>query len=586
MTVAEALSNLVFAPISDLRDVKCSGNWMWPAKLPGEGAALYDACSAMCGLMKQLGIAIDGGKDSLSMAARVGPQTIKSPGTLVVSTYAPCPDVRKVVTPDLKTGIMGRNGVLLHVDLSRGRNRLGGSALAQCYRQLGRDCPDVESAELLSAAFNATQELIKKDLVLAGHDISDGGLITCVLEMAFAGMCGLNVNVSHKHGNVMDVLFAEELGWVLEVEEFNIKEVMQVFATNDIPVYKLGKPMGFGMCSTVTFIVNNRVVLQSDLIRLMRMWEETSYRLEFRQAISDCVRSEYESLSKRTGPKYRLTFNPDVDKYLTPNMYKVAILREEGTNGDREMAAAFMRVGFEVWDVTMQDLLTCAVTLDQFRGLVFPGGFSYADVLGSAKGWAAAILFNDTVVAQFQKFFNRTDTFSLGVCNGCQLMALIGWIGYTSIQSRDDRPDIVLEHNRSERFECRWSTVKIENSNSIMLRGMTESTFGVWVAHGEGRFVYKTPQVLNLLERDMCVALRYVDDTGLSTEEYPMNPNGSIRGVAGICSLNGRHLAMMPHPERCDQMFQWPWMPNEFTALKKSPWETMFRNSYEWCLDN
>lgn len=378
MTVAESLSNLVFAAISDLKDVKCSGNWMWAAKLPGEGAALYDACVAMCDLMGKLGVAIDGGKDSLSMAARVGKDTIKSPGTLVVSTYAPCPDVRRVVTPDLKAPASNKKGILLYVDLSGNRNRLGGSALAQCYKQLGNSVPDVDQPEQLAAAFKVTQKLIKEDKILAGHDVSDGGLITCLLEMVFGGMSGIVVNLSRKEGTIFEILFAEELGWVLEIDELDLPYVMSTFTNKKVPVYNIGTSVDFGLNSSISISVNKIVCLQSTILPLMKMWEETSYQLEFRQTMRDCVESEYQSLNYRTGPKYNLAFDPDVPRMMKNMSVKVAVLREEGTNGDREMGAAFLRAGFEVWDITMQDLINETLTIDQFRGLIFPGGFSYA----------------------------------------------------------------------------------------------------------------------------------------------------------------------------------------------------------------
>ncbi|GJQ65318.1 ade2 [Trypoxylus dichotomus] len=549
MTVAEALSNLVFASITDLRDVKCSGNWMWAAKLPGEGAALYDACVAMTNVMSQLGIAIDGGKDSLSMAARVGSKTVKAPGTLVISTYAPCPDVRKIVTPDLKAPSMGKTGTLLFVDLSHDSSRLGGSALAQCYKQLGNDVPDLNNAEDLKNAFNATQELIRDGAILAGHDISDGGLITCLLEMCFGGISGMEVCISHKTGKAIPILFCEEVGWILEVMDSDVKHCLSVFEKHHAPVYKIGKSIGFGMLSKIAISVNNSCI-ESTVLPLMRIWEETSYRLELRQTLRECAESEYESLATRTSPKYKLSFDPDLTKCFGKDPpIKVAVLREEGTNGDREMAAALVRVGFRVWDITTQDLLNGDVTLDEFRGVIFPGGFSYADVLGSAKGWAASILFNEQVQCQFKKFVLRPDTFSLGVCNGCQLMALIGWIGHL------DEP-----------------------------QGMEESVFGVWVAHGEGRFVFKNDSVYKDLIKDKCICLRFVDDNGVPTETYPLNPNGSIEGLAGVCSKDGRHLGMMPHPERCVQPFQWPYMPQDWKTFQKSPWEKMFRNAYEWCI--
>ncbi|EFA02192.2 phosphoribosylformylglycinamidine synthase [Tribolium castaneum] len=580
MTVAEALSNLVFALISDIRDVKCSGNWMWAAKLPGEGAALYDACKAMCDIMSGLGIAIDGGKDSLSMAARVGRDTVKAPGTLVVSTYAPCPDVRKVVTPDLKAPATGKVGHLLFVDLSHGYNRLGGTAVAQVFGQLGKESPDVHNVEELKNAFIATQKLIRDGAIQAGHDVSDGGLIVCLLEMCFAGICGMEVQIGHKQGKTIPILFNEEVGWVLEVLEADLNHCMDVFQKHKVPVYKIGKSIGCGVDSKITISVNNACI-ESTVLPLMRMWEETSYRLELQQTIKSCADSEYNSLTSRKHPEYRLTFDPDAKSEIKkPAVVKVAVLREEGTNGDREMAAALVRAGFKVWDVTMQDLLSGKVNLGEFRGIIFPGGFSYADVLGSAKGWAGSILFNKTVKEQFDKFYARPDTFSLGVCNGCQLMAMIGWVGELSA---DNSPNIVLEHNISERFECRWNTIRIEKSPAIMLKDMHDSVFGVWSAHGEGRFTFKNSSIYDDLVKNNCVGLRFTDDEGNPTETYPMNPNGSIAGTAGICSKDGRHLAMMPHPERCDQPYLWPYMPPSWQHFQKSPWEKMFRNAYEWC---
>lgn len=582
MTVAEALSNLVFAVITDIKDIKCSGNWMWAAKLPGEGAALYDTCKSMCNMMCKLGIAIDGGKDSLSMAARVDQEVVKAPGTLVISTYAPCPDVRKVVTPDLKAPSMGKSGILLFVDLSHNQNRLGGSALAQTFKEIGNECPDVESVECLSNAFKATQKLIKDGAVLAGHDVSDGGLIVCLLEMCFGGMSGMEISINYRQGNAISILFSEEVGWVLEVLEDDVDHCLQIFKEMDVPVFNIGKSVGYGIDSKIAIIVNNSC-LESRVLPLMQMWEETSYNLELHQTAKSCAESEYNSLALRKGPSYKLTFDPDL-AFTKPNKeIKVAVIREEGSNGDREMAAAFVRVGFKVWDVTMQDLLQGDIDLNDFRGVIFPGGFSYADVLGSAKGWAANILFNEKLRKQFEKFYSRTDTFSLGVCNGCQLMALIGWIG--KLDNMHFKPDIYLDHNKSGRFECRWSTVKIEKSNSIMLRDMEDSSFGVWVAHGEGRFTFKNDQIYNELINNECVALRYVDDDNKPTEEYPLNPNGSIGGLAGICSENGRHLAMMPHPERCVQPFQWPYIPPHWINYQNSPWEKMFRNAYLWCLE-
>lgn len=510
MTVAEALSNLVFARISNLRNVKCSANWMWPAKLPGEGAALYEACSAMCSLMKELGIAVDGGKDSLSMATRVGKDVVKAPGALVVSCYAPCPDIRQVITPDLKAPAAGRQSYLLFVDLSRGKSRLGGTALSQVYNQLGDDVPDVEDAQTFRNAFDATQQLIADKKVLAGHDISDGGLITCLLEMCFAGISGINVDITHKSASAINILFSEEIGWILEIDEKYHDEAMEMFQRYKAPIYLIGQSTSFGMNSEVIVKIRGNIALKTTVIDSMSIWEETSYQLECHQTNVTCALEEFSKLRERTVPAYRLSFDPIRSHSILKNPsknIKVAVIREEGLNGDREMVASLLKAGFDVWDITMQDLLKNHVTLEIFRGIIFPGGFSYADVCGSAKGWAASFLFHPSLREQLQRFIACEDTFSLGVCNGCQLMSLLGWIGDEDIL-KSIKGGIYLDHNLSERFECRWSTVKIESSPSIMLKGMENSVLGIWVAHGEGRFIFRE-EVLKSLERNNCLPIRY-----------------------------------------------------------------------------
>lgn len=510
MTVAEALSNLVFARITNLRDVKCSGNWMWPAKLPGEGAALYEACVAMCSLMKELGIAIDGGKDSLSMATRVGKDVVKAPGTLVVSCYAPCLDIRRVITPDLKAPAAGRQSYLLFVDLSHGKSRLGGTALSQVYNQLGDDVPDVEDVVTFKNAFNATQQLIADKKVLAGHDVSDGGLITCLLEMCFAGISGIDVDITHKSAPAINILFSEEVGWILEIDEKYRDEVMEMFQRYKAPAYLIGKSAGFGMSSEVIIKVCGNIALRTTVIDSMTIWEETSYQLERHQTNVTCALEEFSKLGERTAPAYRLSFDATRPHSIPKNPLKnikVAVIREEGTNGDREMVASLLQAGFEVWDVTMQDLLKNYATLEVFRGIIFPGGFSYADVCGSAKGWAASFLFHPSLREQLRRFVARENTFSLGVCNGCQLMSLLGWVGDEDIE-KNINEGIYLDHNLSERFECRWSTVKIESSPSIMLKGMEGSVLGIWVAHGEGRFIFRE-EILKSLKRNNCLPIRY-----------------------------------------------------------------------------
>ncbi|KAJ0065302.1 hypothetical protein NL108_007017, partial [Boleophthalmus pectinirostris] len=483
MAVGEALTNLVFAKVTALKDVKCSGNWMWAAKLPGEGACLWDACRAMCEVMGQLGVAIDGGKDSLSMAARVGEETVKAPGALVISAYAVCPDITATVTPDLEDP--DGKGMLLWVPLSPNHHRLGGSALAQCYSQLGDCSPDLDHPHLLSACFNTTQTLITDRLLSAGHDVSDGGLISCILEMAFAGNRGVEVELSSHGAGVMELLFSEELGLVLEVSQNDVENVCQRYTSAGVQCHQIGKTSGFGPDSKVRVCVDGREVLNACLPKLRGVWEDTSFQLECLQANELCVKQEEKGLSRRTQPYFKLSFDPaemPIIEQLCEGLPRVAVVREEGSNGDREMSVSLFMAGFEVWDVTMQDLCSGSLTLDPFKAVVFVGGFSYADVLGSAKGWAATVAYNPKAKAEFDRFRQRSDTLSLGVCNGCQLLALLGWVGETE-NGKDS--DVVLTHNKSGRFESRFISVGIEKSQSVWLQGMEGSSLGVWVAHGE-----------------------------------------------------------------------------------------------------
>ncbi|ESP01829.1 hypothetical protein LOTGIDRAFT_172386 [Lottia gigantea] len=579
MSVNEALTNLMFARITDLKDVKCSGNWMWPAKLPGEGVNLYIACQAMCQVMKELGIAVDGGKDSLSMAARVGGETIKAPGTLVISVYVPCIDITATVTPDCK--LPGGRGCLLYVKLNKDLYRLGGTALAQCYKQIGVTAPDLDNPQELVSVFNIVQSLLKDKLITAGHDISDGGFITCLLEMMFSGNCGTQVNLPLTTSESdLSVLFNEEPGVILECSSDNCEEVINRFSTANITCYNIGYST---QDKHITVKMNDREVINEEMTILRDIWEETSFQLERYQTNPGCVETEQEGLKHRKSPPYKLTFDPVC---LTPNIEnkpRVAVLREEGSNGDREMAAAFHSVGFEVWDVNMQDLIDQVVTLDRFQGLAFVGGFSYADVCGSAKGWAATAKFNSYIKEEFTRFYNRPDTFSLGVCNGCQLMALLGWVG--AADNSDLSQGLLLDHNTSERYESRYVTVKIQDNNSVMLKDMEGTMFGMWVSHGEGKMCFKTPELHQQILSKNLAPVRYIDDDGQNTQIYPFNPNGSPDAIAAVCSENGRHLAIMPHPERCFLSWQCPWMPSVMKEkLVFTPWIRMFQNAYDWCL--
>jgi phosphoribosylformylglycinamidine synthase len=595
MTVGEALTNLVWARVSALEDVKCSGNWMWAAKLPGEGAALHDAALAMSQVMEELGIAVDGGKDSLSMAALAptpdgAEETVKAPGTLVVSAYVTCPDITQTITPDLKHPGSGK---IFYVDLGGGRNRLGGSSLAHVYGQVGSETPDMENSAVLKGAFETVQRLIEKGVLSAGHDRSDGGLATTLLEMAFSGNCGIEVELEGAGaGSVggddplhpsapIPLLFSEELGLVFEALAEEEDQVLEAFWSVGVPCTVIG--------STTTeprihISVGGEVVLDEDMPTLRDLWEETSYRLELLQANPEMVEQEREDLKTRTGPKYHV---PYAVAHSAPEILirkakpMVAVVREEGSNSDREMASAFHLAGFEAWDVAMSDLLSGNIILDQFQGIGFPGGFAYADVLDSAKGWAGTIRFNPGLLEQFERFHDRPDTFSLGICNGCQLLALMGWVPWSGIET-SAQPRFI--HNASGRFESRFTTVKVQESPAIMLKGMTDATLGVWVAHGEGQAYFPDKAMERRVLEEGLAPVRFVDDASQPTTRYPLNPNGSPHGIAALTSPDGRHLAIMPHPERSSLSWNWGWYPEEWKGkTTASPWLKIFQNAREWC---
>ncbi len=583
LAVTEALTNLVWARVTGLGDVRCSANWMWAAKLPGEAAALHDAARAMCDLMVELGVAVDGGKDSVSMAAVApsaggGSEVVKAPGSLVISAYVTCPDVTATLTPDLKRPGASR---LLWAPLGGGP-RLGGSALAQVFGQLGDDCPDLAEGGRLGRAFATVQTLIAEGRLLSGHDVSDGGLVTTLLEMAFAGDCGLAVTLDDAAGDgALALLFAEEPGLVMEVADAELERVLAAFTAATAPCLVLGVTLAE---PRIQVVVEGETVLDDDMRTLRDLWEETSFALDRLQAEPGAVEEERRGLRHRRTPSWGLTFTPAPtarEALGRPDRPRVAILRQEGSNGDREMAAAFAAAGLEPWDVAMSDLAAGRVELDRFRGLAAVGGFSYADVLDSAKGWAAVIRFSDRLRRQFDAFRDRPDTFSLGVCNGCQLLALLGWVPWPGLEDLT-QPRFV--HNASGRFESRFVSVRVDDSPSILLRGMAGSTLGIWVQHGEGRAHFPDPSVLEGVLVQGLAPVRFVDDLGRVTESYPSNPNGSPLGIAALTSPDGRHLAIMPHPERCFLPWQWPWMPEAWrSGLAASPWLRLFQNASAWC---
>ena len=599
MAVAEAITNLCSARISALNEVKCSANWMWAAKLPHEGAALFDACRSMADFMIATGVAVDGGKDSLSMATKLpSGEVVKAPGSLVISLYGPCPDIRVVFTPDIK---MPGASELIFVDISARagqplRARAGGSALSQVFGQLGslNELPDCEDPALLVAAFNTVQSIMSdpKSGLLSYHDRSDGGLLTTLLEMSFAGDCGLDINLPQPPVgiNAMALLFAEEVGMVLEVATGCSAAIVEALVKAGVSAAVIGRSLAH---KDITIRVGDAIVLPTQSMTTLRdVWESTSFALDALQCNPVNVASEQALMKTRTRPAYHLTFDPIATAReqilrLPAAKPRVAVLREEGSNGDREMTAALWSVGFDAWDITMSDLLAGRAVLDDFRGIVFPGGFSYADVLDSAKGWAGTIKFSPKILAQFSAFYTRPDTFSLGVCNGCQLMALLGWVPFgPDAVPVEKQPRFV--HNASGRFESRFSTVRIAPSPAVLFRGMEGSVLGVWVSHGEGRAHF--PDATMAADAAALAPLHYVDDSGLPTDTYPFNPNGSPHGIAGLCSRDGRHLAVMPHPERSVRTWQCPWAPEEWRVRERAPgatvdapWIRMFQNAVKFC---
>jgi phosphoribosylformylglycinamidine synthase len=580
MVVAEMLTNLASARITNLSDIKCRANWMWAAKRPGEGALLYDAAVAMRDIMLQLGIAIDGGKDSLSMAIELKDEFVVSPGQLVIKGYAPVPDITKVVTPDLKGG-----GCLGFINIGGPFWRLGGSALAQALGQVGDDVPDVDTigVSYLMHAFAVIQELIDKELITAYHDRSDGGLITAVAEMCIAGNRGASLRYN-RGIDPFPILFCEEAGMLFEFAPKSRGAITRVMNKHGVFYDQIGTvdaEEGGNLCilSGTTRLLNRSVV------ELRQWWEETSSQLEGLQANPETVAAERASHKEARTVKYHLSFTPRASNFHAGSRRpKVAVLREEGTNGDREMAAAVKTAELDPWDINMQDIRDGRMTtFDDFRGLVLPGGFSYADVFDSAKGWAGPICFNSRVQEMFDNFYKRPDTFSLGVCNGFQLMVNIGWLPWRGI-SENAQPRLI--HNTSGRFESRWVAVKVNPSPAILMRGMEGSVLGIHIAHGEGCLLFRDSLITEKIRRQQLFPLVYVDVDGKATETYPYNPNGSPEGWAALCSPDGRHLGMMPHPERCFLKWQWHWMPERFRNLKSSPWLQMFQNARAWCLEH
>ncbi|WAG80152.1 phosphoribosylformylglycinamidine synthase [Metapseudomonas furukawaii] len=585
MAIGETITNLAAAKIDKLSDIKLSANWMAAAGHPGEDARLYDTVKAVgMELCPALGITIPVGKDSMSMKTRWQDEgvdkSVTSPLSLIVTGFAPVQDVRATLTPQLRLD-KGETDLIL-VDLGRGQNRLGGSILAQVYSKLGQQVPDVDDAEDLKAFFAVIQGLNADGHLLAYHDRSDGGLLATVLEMAFAGHCGLDLYLDALADNrdgLPAVLFNEELGAVIQVRQDATPEVLAQFSAAGLGdcVAVIGQPVN-GANVAISF--NGEAVFGGERRLLQRQWSETSYRIQRLRDNADCADQEFDGLLEEDNPGLSVKLGFDVNQDIAaPYIRKgvrpqVAILREQGVNGQVEMAAAFDRAGFAAIDVHMSDILAGRVSLEDFKGLVACGGFSYGDVLGAGEGWAKSILFNARARDGFQAFFERKDSFALGVCNGCQMMSNL----HELIPGTEFWPHFV--RNRSEQFEARVAMVQVQESSSIFLRGMAGSRMPIAIAHGEGHAEFESEEAL--LEADLsgCVSLRFVDNHGKVTETYPANPNGSPRGITGLTSRDGRVTIMMPHPERVFRAVQNSWRPDEWQ--EDAGWMRMFRNARVW----
>jgi phosphoribosylformylglycinamidine synthase len=580
MAVAEAITNIAASAIADISDIKLSANWMCAAGYGSEDVALYDTVRAVgMEFCPALGITIPVGKDSMSMRTtwRDGEQSkaVTAPMSLIVSAFAPITDVRLSVTPQLRPA---DHTALVLLDLGRGCNRLGGSSLAQACGQLGDTVPDMASAADLKAFFELVQEFLQGEQLLAYHDRSDGGLLVTLLEMAFAGHCGVDIDLAGVPGEALAKLFNEEAGAVLQLSRVDLAR-LQVRAEalgldnclHDIGCASVG--------DTIVIRDGDNGLINDSRQRLQQLWARTSYEIQSMRDHPDCAREEYERIvSADAGLSAQLSFDPAQDisaPYIATGVRPmVAILREQGVNGQMEMAAAFHRAGFAAVDVHMSDLHNGRRQLSEFRGLVACGGFSYGDVLGAGEGWAKSILFNERLRAEFAAFFEREDSFTLGVCNGCQMISTLKDL----IPGAAHWPRFV--RNRSEQFEARLALTRVESSPSILLAGMAGSYLPVAVAHGEGRAEFADAAAQLACDNSGTVAMRFLDNDLSVASRYPANPNGSPAGITGLCSLDGRATIMMPHPERVFRTVQNSWAPDEWG--EDGGWLRLFRNARQW----
>ena len=578
MAVAEAITNIACAPIATLSDIKLSANWMAAAGHPGEDARLYEAVSAIgMDLCPELGIAIPVGKDSMSMATRWQDngidKQVTAPMSLVITAAARVRDVRLSVTPQLQQS--DEPTVLLLVDIANGKQRLGASALAQVYQQLGDAAADIDSAQSLAGFFNAVQALIAEQKILAYHDRSDGGLMVSVLEMAFAGQLGIDLDVPLEQSDTaLAWAFNEEAGAVLQIHQSDLDTVLALFNQHGVPAVNVIGTLNSD--KAVRLRCDSKILLDKPLAELHSLWHQTSYEMQAIRDNADCALAEQQAIATASdsGLFAKLNYNPAEDicaPYIASGSRpKIAILREQGVNGQYEMAAAFDRAGFDAQDIHMSDILAGRVGLNDYAGLAACGGFSYGDVLGAGEGWAKTILYNSVARDQFAEFFSRADSFALGVCNGCQMLSNLKSL----IPGTDHWPRFV--RNESEQFEARLVMVEVQQSSSLLLQDMQGSQMPVVVSHGEGRAELADTELTALASKGQ-ISLQYIDHSGQPTQRYPLNPNGSPAGIAGVSSADGRVTIMMPHPERIFRTVQQSWAPSDWG--EDSAWMRLFCNA-------
>jgi phosphoribosylformylglycinamidine synthase len=588
LAVAESLMNIAGTNIAGsdgdrLNRIKLSANWMSPAGHPGEDAGLYEAVKAIGEeLCPALGLTIPVGKDSMSMKTKWQDngeeKAVTSPMSLIITAFGVVEDIRKTVTPELRTD-QGETQ-LVAIDLSKGKNRLGGSCLAQVYKQLGNETPDVDDALILKGFFNAMQDLVQDEKLIAYHDISDGGLFTTVCEMAFAGHTGIDIDISQLNGDNVSVLFNEELGAVIQIRESDVDAVNAVLAKHGIEDYctDIGR---INNEDTIRFTRDETIILENSRTYYRTTWAQTTYKMQSMRDNPACAQEEHDVKFDTEDPGLQADLSYDINEDIVADLIakdalkgtnpRIAILREQGVNSHVEMAAAFDRAGFVAIDVHMSDILAGRTDLADFNGLVACGGFSYGDVLGAGEGWAKSILFNPNAKAMFKAFFEREDTFSLGVCNGCQMMSNLKEI----IPGSEAWPRFV--QNKSERFEARFSLVEIQQSPSVLFKDMAGSVMPIAVSHGEGRTEFSGDEAIDAANNSGTVSMRYVNNYGDVTETYPANPNGSVDGITSLTTTDGRVTIMMPHPERVFRTVANSWHPDSWG--EDSPWVRMFRNA-------